>query len=132
MRRLASRIFKAGASGYVSTEDDGTIIYSPCGGFLTQTVQVRNSTKVIDGKFADWNSNEKVPLYITRGNCSDNSGGTIQKIYVTEDSDYIYIRMILDGIPDSSFRFKFGDGFHIRVVSPPISDMGIASSDLPA
>ena len=118
-----------GTSTFVFILDsDGSMHYSAYGDFLTKTVLVPNSTKVIDGNFSDWNSTEEIALYNTSGDCDPNSGKTIQKVYVSEDNNYIYIRMIVDGTPDPSFRFKFGAWFHIRVTPPPVPGIMIGSS----
>jgi len=112
----------------VVLDSNGGMVYSAYGDAFTKTVYVSQSTKTIDGKFIDWSSESSLPLYNSEGDCGNVSGREIEAVYVAQDDNYIYLRMILNGPPDPTFSYKFGQWFHIRVTPPPNASLMLASS----
>ena len=109
-------------------DSNGSMLYYAYGDSFTKTVNVSHSTKTIDGKFSDWGSAIPLDLYASGGDCDNFSGREIREVYVAQDENYIYLLMKLNGLPDPTFRYKFGEWFHIRVTPPPNAGIMLASS----
>ena len=102
------------------------MVYYAYGDSFTKTVNVSHSTKTIDGKFSDWGSAIPLDLYASDGDCGNAPGREIREVYVAQDDNCIYLRMKLNGPPDPTFTYKFGEFFHIRVT--PNAGITLSSS----
>lgn len=109
-------------------DSNGSMLYTAYGDYFSKTVNVPNNTISIDGNFSDWTTATPLDIYMDSGDCGNVSGREIREVYVAQDDNYIYLRMKLNGPPDPTFRYKFGDWFHIRVTPPPSTGIIIASS----
>ena len=107
-------------------DSNGSMLYTARGDSFLEVVHVPTKTITIDGNFADWGGTS-LNLYNSTSDCSGDAGKTITGVSVAQDDNNIYVKMTLNGPPDVTFRYKFGQMVHIRVVPPPFSSCGLAS-----
>jgi len=99
-------ILEIGASGSVSV----------CAYFVPrETLKVSNRTIIIDGDFSDWTQAERVYQDDDGPDCDNIPGRDIKEVYVAQDTDFIYVRFVLNGALDNTFGYKFGEWHHIYV-----------------
>jgi hypothetical protein len=121
--------------GIDSENNDTTIILDDSGSFLisikgdefTKVIDIpKNTSRTIDGDFSDWSSGSSVDLFGSESDCGDIDGRKITSVSVAQDSNFIYVKMSLNGPYDTTFRYKLGNLIHIRVVPPPA--LGVPAS----
>ncbi|QTA83796.1 Uncharacterized protein dnl_62120 [Desulfonema limicola] len=69
---------------------------------------VSNKTINIDGNFDDWTVTELIYRDSDVPDCGNAPGQDIRDVYLSEDSLFVYIRFVLNGLLDESFGYKFG------------------------
>jgi len=99
----------------ISFESDGL---TSLAGYLTDyeeyfTVRHRNIS--IDGNFDDWNSEDRIYTDTDGPECNNSPGQDIKEVYIAQDEQFIYLRYVLNGEPDETFGYKFGNDLHIYV-----------------
>lgn len=109
-------------------DSKGSFLYSAYGDSWTKIIDVPKITISIDGNFSDWSQATRLNLYWTEGDCGGTPGREIREVYIAQDENYIYLRMKLNGPPDPTFRYKFGEFPHIRITPPPNPSIMISSS----
>jgi hypothetical protein len=110
-------------------DSQGSFMFSAYGDSYTKIIDVPKTTISVDGDFSDWSQATRLNLYWTDGDCGGTPGREIQEVYIAQDDNYVYLRMKLNGPPDPTFRYKFGEFPHIRITPPPNPSMMVASSD---
>ncbi len=87
--------------------DGSLVILGDIGNCAPPTPPIPTATINIDGNFNDWQENGRMYQDEDGPDC-DSSGQDIQKVYLAQDSHFIYLRFVLSGTPDETFGYKFG------------------------
>ncbi|MDA3790751.1 MAG: hypothetical protein PF503_19940 [Desulfobacula sp.] len=115
----------------MTLDANGSFLYTAQGDMYLEVFDVPVGTKTIDGDFGDWSGTPSLNLYDTTSDCGSVAGRKITSISLAQDDNYIYVKMALNGPYDSTFRPKFGQMVHVRVVPPPApgfsADCGLSS-----
>lgn len=102
----------------ITLDSNGSFILTAEGDEYLEVVNVPVSTKIIDGEFDDWSGSSALNLYHSQSDCESVDGREIRSVSVAQDDNNIYVKMELNGPYDSTFKPKFGQMVHIRVVPP--------------
>ncbi len=107
-------------------DSNGAMLYTAKGPMFTEVVEVETTFSIeIDGNFTDWAGISELDLYNNQSDCNSGVGRKITNISMAQDDEYIYVKMTLDGLPDSTFTYQAGDDlFKIWVSPPPSLDCG--------
>lgn len=108
-------------------DDDGDVVEATLGADGTISVVanvidsegrfffVKNKTIAIDCDFSDWDDRDIVYVDTDGPDCNNVPGQDIQRVYVAQDENFIYVHFILNASLDETFGYKFGDNLHIVV-----------------
>ncbi len=96
----------------------GYIVYCSDEGTAGGTFAVPYKTITIDGDYSDWQTGDRVYLDTNGPDCGNEPGLDLKEVYITQDTDFIYLRYILNGPLDDTYQYMFGENSrHIWVVS---------------
>ena len=73
-------------------------------------IAAQYKTIIIDGNYSDWKTEDRVYLDTDGPECGNSPGQDIKEVYIAQDDGFIYLRYILNGPPDKTFGYKFGNG----------------------
>ena len=72
-------------------------------------------TITIDGNFHDWDANDRVYLDIDGPKCGDLPGRSLKEVYVAQDDEFVYLRIVLYGPPEGGVTYIFGQQLLVYV-----------------
>ncbi len=77
---------------------------------------ISQKTITIDGDFSDWSSSDRIYQDNDGIDCNDAPGRDIREVYLAQDDNHVYFRMVMNDTLDPTFGYRFG-GHAINSVS---------------